>query len=162
VASYAVGATDYTVLANAGSNNITVTLPDATLNSNRILNFKKIDATANTVTINSIATTPVTGTSVHFNSGSTSVTGVGTSFSSQFTSGNIITDGLGFYAVVQNAFSNTNMSLQSIWTGATETVNTAAKVLYVQQIDASSSSHVLSAQNETVTLQSDGSNWWII
>lgn len=50
-ASYAVLSTDYTILGNAVSNNITVNLPTAASAIRRVLNIKKIDASANTVTI---------------------------------------------------------------------------------------------------------------
>lgn len=51
-ASYAVLATDYTVLGNATSNVINITLPLASAGSGRILNFKKTDVSANNVNVN--------------------------------------------------------------------------------------------------------------
>lgn len=48
-ASYVVQPTDYAVMGNAASNAIAVTLPNPATYPGRLLQFKKIDATANTV-----------------------------------------------------------------------------------------------------------------
>lgn len=50
-ASYNVSSTDFTILADATSNNVTITLPSAASSNGRILNIKRIDSTANTVTV---------------------------------------------------------------------------------------------------------------
>lgn len=49
--SYTATAVDYTILGDAASGSIVITLPAAANNAGRIYNIKKIDASANTVTI---------------------------------------------------------------------------------------------------------------
>lgn len=50
-ASATLGANDYTVLANAASGAVTVTLPAASTVTGQTFHVKKIDATANAVTL---------------------------------------------------------------------------------------------------------------
>lgn len=50
-ATMTIGAAHRTVLVDASSGAVVINLPAASLNANRILNVKKIDASANTVTI---------------------------------------------------------------------------------------------------------------
>lgn len=50
-ANYTITADDYTVLSDATSGAITITLPAASALTNRLFNIKKIDSTGNTVTI---------------------------------------------------------------------------------------------------------------
>lgn len=49
--SYAVTAADYSVLVNATSGALSVTLPPAASSARRILHVKKIDASVNPVTV---------------------------------------------------------------------------------------------------------------
>ena len=60
-ATASVAATDYTILCDATSGAITVNLPAAASSSGRVLNVKKIDATANTVTIDGNASETIDG-----------------------------------------------------------------------------------------------------
>jgi hypothetical protein len=52
-ADYTVVDTDYTILANASSNAFTLTLPDATTSTGRVLIIRKTDETANVLTFSS-------------------------------------------------------------------------------------------------------------
>ncbi len=60
-ASYTILATDYTIIGNATSNNIATTLPLASAIPGRLLNFKKNDSSANTVTINRTGSDTIDG-----------------------------------------------------------------------------------------------------
>lgn len=59
--NYTAAQTDFTLLCDATSGNITVTLPAAASNSGRIYVIKKIDASANTVTIDGNASETIDG-----------------------------------------------------------------------------------------------------
>ncbi len=48
---YAVGPSDYTILADATAGPMTVTLPPVSTQRKRLLNVKKVDGTANAVTV---------------------------------------------------------------------------------------------------------------
>jgi hypothetical protein len=52
-ADYTIVDTDYTILANATSNAFTLTLPDATTNTGRVLIIRKTDESANALTFSS-------------------------------------------------------------------------------------------------------------
>lgn len=56
-----LGTTQYTVLANATGGAITINLPPAAANIGKIYNLKKIDSTANTVTIDPNAVETIDG-----------------------------------------------------------------------------------------------------
>lgn len=60
-ASYSALATDYTILANAASNNITVNLPAASGCTRRIYVIKKTDNSVNTVTVDANSTETIDG-----------------------------------------------------------------------------------------------------
>ena len=82
--SYVVGATDSAIMADATDGNITVTLPAVATNKGRLLTIKKIDSSANTVTIDG--------------SGSETIDGDTTKvISSQYDSITIISDGSAWY-----------------------------------------------------------------
>lgn len=53
-ADYTVVDTDYTILANASTNAFTLTLPDATTNTGRVLVIRKIDESANDLTFSEL------------------------------------------------------------------------------------------------------------
>ena len=61
---YTAAAGDYTILANAVGGAMTVTLPSAT-GSGRILNIKKIDASASTVTIDGFGAETIDGAATY-------------------------------------------------------------------------------------------------
>jgi len=73
--TYSVLATDYTILGDATTASFTITLPTASTVTGQVFNFKKIDASANTVTIagtidgvtNKIISTQYNGFSVQSN-----------------------------------------------------------------------------------------------
>lgn len=60
-ASYTAVSNDYTILANAASNAITVNLPAAAGANGRIYNVKKIDSSANAVTLDASGTETIDG-----------------------------------------------------------------------------------------------------
>jgi arginine/lysine/ornithine decarboxylase len=57
--------THYTILVDASGGNITIALPNASTYDGRIYNIKKIDNTANTVTINPSGIQPIDGASTY-------------------------------------------------------------------------------------------------
>lgn len=59
--NYTATANDHTIRVNATSGNITITLPAAASHAGRIYNIKKIDATANTVTIDGNSSETIDG-----------------------------------------------------------------------------------------------------
>ncbi len=65
---YAVAATDYTILCNAVGGNMTINLPAAT-GTGRILNIKKIDASAYTVTVDANGSETIDGALTYVISG---------------------------------------------------------------------------------------------
>lgn len=66
-----------------------------------------------------------------FTNGSVVVTGVGTSFSTQLTIGDVITDNSGtVVGVVSSILSNTYVTLSSPWGGSTSTTTNARKFIY--------------------------------
>ena len=61
--SYSVVATDCTLLGNAVSSSITITLPDATSNIGRQIAIKKVDISANTVSVATLFSQTIDGLS---------------------------------------------------------------------------------------------------
>jgi len=61
-ANYTLTSTDYTILVDATSGNLTMTLPSASSSTGRIYNIKKIDASANTVTLQANGAELIDGT----------------------------------------------------------------------------------------------------
>lgn len=60
-ANYTATSNDYTIVCNATSGNITITLPAAASNTGKIYNIKKVDVSANTVTIDATASETIDG-----------------------------------------------------------------------------------------------------
>ncbi|MGH7974998.1 MAG: hypothetical protein ACREBR_05705 [bacterium] len=59
--TYTALVTDYTILGNAASNAIVITLPTATSSTRRIYNFKKTDSSANSVTVTAAGSDTIDG-----------------------------------------------------------------------------------------------------
>jgi len=59
--SYTLQNTDYTVTCDTTSNNITITLPDASTVTNKIYNVKKVDNSSYTVTIDTVSSQTIDG-----------------------------------------------------------------------------------------------------
>lgn len=84
--------------------------------------------------INFNGTIHLTGT-VNFINGSTAITGSSTLFLSELHTGDTITDNSGsFTAVVDTVISNTALTLQSNWTGTTNSSMDARKMVYSESL----------------------------
>ncbi len=82
--NYTVSGTDYIILANAASGNIIITLYTAINNKGKVLKFKKIDSSANTITIDGNGSETIDG----------SITKV---LSTQYSILSIVSDGTNWY-----------------------------------------------------------------
>jgi hypothetical protein len=60
-ANYTATTADYTILGNAASGSITITLPAAANHTGRVYNIKKIDSSANTITIDANSSETIDG-----------------------------------------------------------------------------------------------------
>jgi len=85
-ANYQILTTDHTVLVNASSGPITVTLPDATMCSGQVFLVKKVDSTKNYAIIDTLASQTLDGSLTY-------------SISRQYFSLTIQSDGTNFYII---------------------------------------------------------------
>ena len=190
IASYTATNDDWAILASANAGNITITLPDANIHAGRFFYIKKTDSSANTVTVNTAGGTIDGAGSVVISAqyGAVFVISDGTNYFTIVST----TAGGGGGLVLGSATKTANYSITDsdftilanapAATPITITLPTAVgrsgRVFEIKKINApladtitiasaggtidGAATQVITVQYVAVSVQSDGTNWFII